>query len=77
LLQFQLIYIFSVSASQPSPVLINVLNKEMFNAPEGALRTRDCQQAAMLDKQKDALYLRHHVDHVDFVKIVDSLLALF
>jgi len=43
LLQFQLIYMISIWESQPSAVLIYVLNKEMFNAPEGALGTRDRQ----------------------------------
>ncbi len=43
LLRFQLIYMISVSESQPSAVLIYVSNKEMFNAPEGVLGTRDRQ----------------------------------
>jgi len=29
----------AVTESQPSAVLINVLNKEMFNAPDGMLGT--------------------------------------
>ena len=71
LLRFQLIYMISVSESQPSAVLIHVLNKEMFNALEGVLGTGDRQQAAVLDKPKDAGYLRHHVVHrVNFCKIV-------
>ncbi len=59
----------AVTESQPSAVLINVLNKEMFNALDGALGTRDRQQAAMLDKANDADYLHHHVVHC-VVKIV-------
>jgi len=43
LLRFQLRYMVSVLESQPSAVLMYVLNKQMFNAPEGALGTRDGQ----------------------------------
>jgi len=52
LLQFQLIYMISVPESQPSAVLIYVLNKEMFKALEGVLGTRDRQQAAMLEAKR-------------------------
>jgi len=63
LLLFLLIYMISISGSQPSAVLIYVLNKEMFNAPEGALGTQNRQSAAKQDKPKDAGYLCHHVVH--------------
>jgi len=73
LLQFQLSYMIAITESQPSAVLNNVLNKEMFNAPDGTLGTRDRQQAAMLDKANDADYLCHHVVHrvVKIVAFVD------
>jgi len=73
LLQFQLSYMISIIESQPSAVLINVLNKEMFNAPDGALGTRDRQQAAMLGKPKDADYhvIMYVVHRVNFVAFVD------
>jgi len=78
MLQCLLIYMISIPGSQPSAVLINVLNKEMFNALEGMLGTQDHQQATMLDKQKDADYLHHHIVHcVSFVKIVAFVACYF
>jgi len=41
LLRFQLKYLFLIWESQPCAVPIHVLDKGMFNAPEGALGTGD------------------------------------
>jgi len=43
LMRFQLRSMISVPESQPSAILIYVLETEMFNAWEGALGTRDHQ----------------------------------